>query len=90
MVKPLPGAVDVVADPIPGKPYVEIRLDQLVPPGLVRRAREVNDLIEIALGEKIVTSTVEGRERHPVVVRFGRAWREDEESIRESARAGAR
>ena len=30
----------------------------------------------------MVTSTVEGRERHPVVVRYGRAWREDEESIR--------
>ena len=39
-------------------------------------------MIETAMGGKVVTSTVEGRERHPVVVRYGRAWREDEESIR--------
>ena len=82
VVKPLPGAADVVADPIRGKPYIEIRLDRARAARLGVSAGEVNDLIEIALGGKIVTSTVEGRERHPVVVRFGRAWREDEESIR--------
>ena len=27
-MKALPGAVDVVADPIRGKPYIEIRLDR--------------------------------------------------------------
>jgi Cu(I)/Ag(I) efflux system membrane protein CusA/SilA len=31
---------------------------------------------------KVVTTTVEGRERHPVRVRFPRAYREDEETIR--------
>jgi Cu(I)/Ag(I) efflux system membrane protein CusA/SilA len=30
-----------------------------------------------------VTTTVEGRERHAVRVRYPRAWREDEESVRE-------
>ena len=51
-------------------------------PALGVSAGEVNDLIETALAGKVVTTTVEGRERHPVVVRYGRAWREDEESIR--------
>ena len=82
VVKPLPGAVDVVADPIRGKPYIEIRLDRARAARLGVSAGEVNDLIETALAGKVVTSTVEGRERHPVVVRYGRAWREDEESIR--------
>ena len=82
VVKPLAGAVDVVADPIRGKPYIEIRLDRARAARLGVSAGEVNDLIETALGGKVVTSTVEGRERHPVVVRYGRAWREDEESIR--------
>ena len=35
VVKPLAGAVDVVADPIRGKPYIEIRLDRAVPRGWV-------------------------------------------------------
>jgi copper/silver efflux system protein len=82
VVKPLAGAVDVVADPIRGKPSIEIRLDRARAARLGVKAGDVNDLIEIALGGKIVTATVEGRERHPVVVRYGRAWREDEESIR--------
>jgi Cu(I)/Ag(I) efflux system membrane protein CusA/SilA len=42
----------------------------------------VNDLVEIALGGRVATTTVEGRERHPVRVRFARAFREDEESVR--------
>jgi Cu(I)/Ag(I) efflux system membrane protein CusA/SilA len=81
VVKALAGAVDVVADPIRGKPYIEIRLDRVRAAQLGVQAGEVNDLIETALGGKAVTSIIEGRERHPVVVRFARAWREDEESI---------
>jgi Cu(I)/Ag(I) efflux system membrane protein CusA/SilA len=82
VVKLLAGAVDVVADPIRGKPYIEIRLDRARAARLGVKAGEVNDLIETALGGKVVTWTIEGRERHPVVVRYGRAWREDEETIR--------
>jgi Cu(I)/Ag(I) efflux system membrane protein CusA/SilA len=82
VVKTLAGAVDVVADPIRGKPYIEVRLDRARAARAGVSAGLVNDLIETALGGKVVTSTVEGRERHPVVVRYGRAWREDEESIR--------
>ena len=39
-------------------------------------------MIETALAGKVVGNTVEGRERHPIVVRCGRRWRDDEESIR--------
>jgi copper/silver efflux system protein len=82
VVKPLRGAVDVVADPIRGKPYIEVRLDRDRAARLGVSTGEIDDLIETALAGKIVTTTVEGRERHPVVVRFGRAWREDEDSVR--------
>jgi Cu(I)/Ag(I) efflux system membrane protein CusA/SilA len=81
VVKGVAGAVDVVADPLRGKPYIEVRLDRVRAARLGVSASDVNDLIETALGGKAVTSTVEGRERHPVVVRYGRGWREDEESI---------
>ena len=81
VVKGVPGAVDVLADPIRGKPYIEIRLDRERAARLGVRASDVNELIETALAGKVVTATVEGRERHPVVVRYPRARREDEESI---------
>src|SRR6185312_5625560 len=82
VVKSVPGAVDVLADPIRGKPYIEIRLDRERAARLGVRAGDVNELIETALAGRVVTQTVEGRERHPVVVRYPRARREDEDSIR--------
>jgi Cu(I)/Ag(I) efflux system membrane protein CusA/SilA len=82
VVKSLPGAVDVVADPIRGKPTIEIRLDRDRAARLGVNSGDVNDVIETALAGKVVTSTVEGRERFPVVVRYSLAWRDDEESLR--------
>ncbi|MGO9914946.1 MAG: efflux RND transporter permease subunit, partial [Isosphaeraceae bacterium] len=82
VVKKIPGAVDVVADPIRGKPYIEVRIDRDRAARLGVSAGDVNDLIETALAGKVVTTTIEGRERRPVVIRYGRAWREDEDSIR--------
>ena len=82
VVKPLEGAVDVVADPIRGKPYIEIRIDRARAAALGVSVGELNDVIETALAGKVVSQTVEGRQRHPIVVRCGRRWREDEESIR--------
>jgi Cu(I)/Ag(I) efflux system membrane protein CusA/SilA len=81
-LKKLPGAVNVVADPIRGKGYLEVHPDR------DRGARHgvsvgaINDVVEIALGGRVVTTTVEGRERHPVRLRFPRSWRQDEESAR--------
>jgi Cu(I)/Ag(I) efflux system membrane protein CusA/SilA len=82
LLKTLPGAADVSADQVRGKGYLEVypnraKLSRLgVNPGVV------NDLVEIAVGGKVATTTVEGRERHPVRVRYARAYREDDESLR--------
>src|SRR5262249_5689293 len=45
VVKPLRGAVDVVADPIRGKPYVEIRIDRVRAAALGVSVGEINDVI---------------------------------------------
>ncbi len=83
VVKRVPGAVDVLADPIRGKPYIEVRLDRERAARLGVKAGDVSELIETAMAGRVVTHTVEGRERHPVVVRYPRARREDEESLRD-------
>jgi len=38
---------------------------------------DVNDVVESAIGGKTVTTTVEGRERYPVSVRYARDFRDD-------------
>jgi Cu(I)/Ag(I) efflux system membrane protein CusA/SilA len=82
-VKGVPGAADVVADPVRGKPYLEIRFDRARAARLGVSIGEANEVIETALAGKAATSTVEGRERHPVVVRYQRAGRQDEEAVRD-------
>jgi Cu(I)/Ag(I) efflux system membrane protein CusA/SilA len=82
-LKKVPGAADVVADPIRGKGYLEIKADRARAARLGVSIGDVNEAIETALGGKVATTTLEGRERHPVRVRYARAFREDEESARE-------
>jgi copper/silver efflux system protein len=43
---------------------------------------DIQDIIEVALGGKPITSTVEGRERYPVRLRYARDYRVDEDSIK--------
>jgi Cu(I)/Ag(I) efflux system membrane protein CusA/SilA len=77
----VPGAVDVFADQNVGKGYIEITVDRKKAARYGVNVGDVQDVIEVALGGKAVTQTVEGRERFPVRVRYARDWREDEEKI---------
>jgi Cu(I)/Ag(I) efflux system membrane protein CusA/SilA len=82
-VKKVPGAVDVVADPVRGKPYLEIRFDRARAARLGVSIGEANEVIETALAGTTATVTSEGRERHPVVVRYQADRRQDEEAVRD-------
>ncbi len=46
------------------------------------RVGDVNDVIESAIGGKTITTTVEGRERYPVSVRYARDFRDDLDSLK--------
>lgn len=81
-IKKLPGATDVVADPIRGKGYLDIKPDRLAAAKLSVNPGEIARTIETALGGTIATTVVQGRERHPVRVRFARDARQDEESVK--------
>jgi Cu(I)/Ag(I) efflux system membrane protein CusA/SilA len=82
LLKTLPGATDVIADPVRGKGYLEVIPDREKSARLGVESGAITDLVEIALGGRVVTNTVEGRERHPVRVRYARDFRADEESLR--------
>ena len=43
---------------------------------------DVNDIVETAIGGKTITTTVEGRERYPVNVRYARDYREDLDALK--------
>lgn len=71
----------VFADRIVGKPYLEIIPDRkaLARYGVPMRAFQ--DVVEIAIGGRKVTTTVEGRQRFPVRVRYQRELRDQIETI---------
>ncbi|MHC5082585.1 MAG: efflux RND transporter permease subunit [Planctomycetota bacterium] len=83
LLKEVPGVepAAVIADRIVGKPYLEIVPDrkELARYGVTMRAFQ--DVVEIALGGRKVTKTVEGRERFPVRVRYQRELRDQIETI---------
>ena len=76
------GAVNVVADPIRGKGYLEIHPDRESAARYGVSIGDINDVTETAIGGRIATTTVEGRQRYAVRVRYQRDWVRDEESIR--------
>lgn len=73
----VPGATDVIADRIVGKPYIEIDIDREKIARYGVNIRDVQDVIEVAIGGVNLMETVEGRHRYPVRVRYLREFRED-------------
>ncbi len=71
----------VIADRIVGKPYLEIDIDREAIARYGIMLEKVQDVIEIALGGRQITTTVEGRERYPVRVRYMREFRDSIEEI---------
>ncbi len=71
----------VLADRIVGKPYLEIDIDRDAIARYGIKITTVQDVIEVAIGGKPITQTVEGRERFPVRVRYLRELRDTIESI---------
>jgi Cu(I)/Ag(I) efflux system membrane protein CusA/SilA len=65
-----------------GKGYIDIQIKREEAARYGITVEDIQNEIEIALGGRPVTFTVEKRERFPVRIRYARASREDEESIR--------
>ena len=82
-LKKVPGVepASVFADRIVGKPYLEIEInrEKIARYGLL--IQDVQDIIEVAIGGKTITTTVEGRERYPVRLRYYRELRDNIESL---------
>ena len=71
----------VLADRIVGKPYLEIDInrEEIARYGL--HIENVQNVIELAVGGKMITQTVEGRERYPVRIRYQRERRDSIEAL---------
>ena len=72
----------VFADRIVGKPYLHLNIDRNAAARYGLNIEDVQNFIETAIGGMNVTTTVEGRERYSVRVRYPRELRDNPESMK--------
>jgi len=82
------GAADVYPEQLGGVPYLEItpRPQEIARYGI--NQRDLQDVIETAIGGNNLTTTIEGRQRFPVRVRYMRELRDTPEAISKVLVAG--
>jgi Cu(I)/Ag(I) efflux system membrane protein CusA/SilA len=71
----VPGTRSAFAERIGGGHYLDFDIDRDAAARYGLNVEDVEDAIETAVGGKAVTTTVEGRERYPVTVRYARDFR---------------
>ncbi|SCW87856.1 Cu(I)/Ag(I) efflux system membrane protein CusA/SilA [Rhizobium mongolense subsp. loessense] len=81
VLKTIPGTSSAYAERVIGGYYLDIVPDRTALGRYGLTVNDVQDVISMALGSEVVTSTVEGRERYGVAIRYPRAYRSDQQSI---------
>ncbi|MFZ2973624.1 MAG: efflux RND transporter permease subunit [Ferribacterium limneticum] len=81
VVKAVPGTSSAFAERITGGFYLDIVPDRIALARYGLSVGEVMDVVSAALGGEMVTTTVEGRERFGVTVRYPRDLRSDPQAI---------
>ena len=81
VVKTVPGTTSAFAERLTGASYLNIKPDRVALARYGLTVGELLDVIGTALGGEMVTTTVEGRERFGVTVRYPRELRSNPEQI---------
>ncbi len=81
VVSQVPGATDFYAERTTGSPYLEMTVDRPAADRYGLNVADVEDAIETAVGGKNLTTTIEGRQRFPVRVRYARDFRENPQQL---------
>jgi len=81
-LKTINGAVDVIPDQAVGKRYLEITIDREKAARFGVNMADLAQVVETALGGGRITTTIEGRQRFPVRLRYTRENWQNLEDIR--------
>ena len=82
-VAPIDGTRSAFAERLTGGFFVDFRVkrDEAARHGL--RVEDVNAIVMSAIGGMNISTTVEGRERYPISVRYAREYRDDPDALRQ-------
>ncbi|GFO63277.1 CusA/CzcA family heavy metal efflux RND transporter [Geomonas paludis] len=81
ILKTVPGAADVVAERVTGGNYIDIDIDREAAARYGVSVGDIQEVISTALGGEMLTTSVEGRNRFPIRLRYMREMRSDIPSI---------
>jgi Cu(I)/Ag(I) efflux system membrane protein CusA/SilA len=81
VVRSVPGAADVYPEQIGGAPYIDIEIDRQAAARYGIDVRTIQDVIEKGIGETNLTTTIEGRNRFPIRVRYASEFRATPDAI---------
>ncbi|MDX0494085.1 CusA/CzcA family heavy metal efflux RND transporter [Sinorhizobium medicae] len=81
VLKTVPGTSSAYAERVIGGYYLDIVPDRVALGRYGLTVDSIQDVVGMALGSETVTTTVEGRERYTVAIRYPRAYRSDPQSI---------
>jgi len=82
ILKTVPGAADVVAERVTGGNYLDIDIDREAAARYGIQVGDIQDVISTALGGETLSTTVEGRNRFPIRIRYERDYRDNIPAIR--------
>ena len=82
VVRRVPGTASVYADRVMGGNYLDFAIDRTAIARHGLTVRDVQEVIQTAIGGMNVTTTVEGLERYPVNLRYSRELRDDIPALR--------
>ena len=82
VVRDVPGTASVYADRVMGGNYLDFAIDRMAIARHGLTVRDVQEVIQTAIGGMNVTTTVEGLERYPVNLRYSRELRDDLPALR--------
>jgi Cu(I)/Ag(I) efflux system membrane protein CusA/SilA len=78
----VPGTRSAQAERLTGGFYLDVRVEREAAARLGLRVRDVNAVVESAVGGASVSEVVDGRRRFPINVRYARDFREDVDALR--------
>ena len=81
LINSIEGAAGVSPSRVQGKPYLNVQVDRQAMARYSFSAKDVLDAVEIAIGGKNVSTTIEGRQRFPIQIRVQRGERDDIEKL---------
>ncbi|MEO8522805.1 MAG: CusA/CzcA family heavy metal efflux RND transporter, partial [Acidobacteriota bacterium] len=81
VVRGVPGASEVYPEQVTSGQYLNIVIDRPAAARYGIRVGDIQQVIETAVGETVLTTTIEGRQRFPVRVRYAPQYRSDPELL---------